>query len=70
MGKEEGQTRESFATYSSCWKKRSIFCDLENWKFLYIRHNLDVLHVEKNVCKSIIGTLLNVPGKTKDAVKS
>uniref|UniRef100_A0A803NIR2 Transposase n=1 Tax=Cannabis sativa TaxID=3483 RepID=A0A803NIR2_CANSA len=24
------------------------------------------MHIEKNVCESIIGTLLNIPGKTKD----
>ena len=28
------------------------------------------MHIEKNVCESIIGTLLNVLGKTKDGVKS
>ena len=31
-----------------------------------MRHFLDVMHIEKNVCKSLISTLLNVPGKTKD----
>ena len=69
-GKKKVKRCGSFATHSSCWKKRSIFFDLEYWKFLYIRHNLDVMHIEKNVCESIIGTLLNVPGKTKDGVKS
>ena len=28
------------------------------------------MHIEKNVYESIIGTLLNVPGKTKDGVNS
>ncbi|KAL6313128.1 hypothetical protein AAG906_019600 [Vitis piasezkii] len=28
------------------------------------------MHIEKNVCESIIGTVLNIPGKTKDGVKS
>ena len=28
------------------------------------------MHIEKNVCESIIGTLFNVPGKTNDGVKS
>ena len=27
------------------------------------------MHVEKNVCDIIIGTLLNITGKTKDEVK-
>jgi len=28
------------------------------------------MHIEKNICDSIIETLLNIPGKTKDKVKS
>ena len=35
-----------------------------------MRHNLDVMHIEKNVCESIYGTLLNIPGKTKDGVNA
>ena len=31
---------------------------------------LDVMHIEKNVCESIYGTLLHQPGKTKDEVKA
>ncbi|XP_024172337.1 uncharacterized protein LOC112178421 [Rosa chinensis] len=53
-----------------CWKKKSIFFQLEYWKFLPIRHCLDVMHIEKNVCDSLIGTLLNIPGKTKDGLKT
>ncbi|KAL4022786.1 hypothetical protein IC575_016531 [Cucumis melo] len=30
----------------------------------------DVMHIEKNVCANLIGTLLDIPGKTKDGVKS
>ncbi|XP_059635253.1 uncharacterized protein LOC132277409 [Cornus florida] len=37
---------------------------------LLVRHNLDVMHIEKNVCESIIGTLLNIKGKSKDGLKS
>ena len=47
-------------------KKQSIFFDLLYWKNLLVHHNLDVMHIEKNVCESLIGTLLNIPGKTKD----
>ncbi|BBG93712.1 hypothetical protein Prudu_001807 [Prunus dulcis] len=32
------------------------------------RHALDVMHIEKNVCDSIIGTLLEIPGKNKDGI--
>ncbi|CAM8959478.1 unnamed protein product [Rhodiola kirilowii] len=28
------------------------------------------MHVEKNICESLIGTLLNIPGKTKDGLKA
>ncbi|RVW43644.1 hypothetical protein CK203_097059 [Vitis vinifera] len=55
---------------TNCWKKKSIFFDLEYWKYLHVRHSLDVMHIEKNVCESIIGTLLNNPGKTKDELNS
>ncbi|CAL2240025.1 unnamed protein product [Prunus armeniaca] len=51
-----------------CWKKKSIFFDVEYWKYLPVRHVLDVMHIEKNVCDSIIGTLLEIPGKNKDGI--
>jgi hypothetical protein len=31
-----------------------------------LRHNLDVMHIEKNVMDNILGTILNIKGKTKD----
>src|SRR5688572_28447266 len=37
---------------------------------LKLRHNLDVMHVEKNICESLIGTILNISGKTKDTIKA
>ncbi|WOG83043.1 hypothetical protein DCAR_0102217 [Daucus carota subsp. sativus] len=49
---------------------RSIFWDLPYWEHLQVRHCLDFMHIEKNVCESIIGTLLNIPGKTKDGMKA
>ena len=35
-----------------------------------MRHCLDIMYIEKNVCDNIIKTLLNILGKTKDGVKS
>ena len=35
-----------------------------------IRHNLDVMHIEKNVCDSIFGTLMESENKNKDGLKS
>jgi hypothetical protein len=48
------------------WKKQSIFWELPYWKDLDGRHSIDVMHVEKNVCESLLGTLLNMDGKTRD----
>ncbi|XP_074336175.1 uncharacterized protein LOC141673340 [Apium graveolens] len=57
-------------TPNSIWKKRSIFWDLPYWEHLQVRHCLDFMHIEKKVCESIIGTLLNIPGKMKDGMKA
>ena len=35
-----------------------------------LHHNLDVMHIEKNVCDSMIRTLLNIEGKTKENLNS
>ena len=51
------------------WKKRSIFFTLTYWKDHKLRHNLDVMRIEKNVMDNILGTLLNVKGWTKDNYK-
>jgi hypothetical protein len=52
------------------WKKRSILWELPYWKHLEVRHCIDVMHVEKNVCESLVGLLLNIPGKTKDGLNA
>ncbi|KAG7572280.1 Transposase Tnp1/En/Spm-like [Arabidopsis suecica] len=53
----------------SRWKKRSIFFKLQYWEELPMRHNLDVMHVERNVVASIVSTLLNC-GKSKDGLNA
>ena len=35
-----------------------------------LRHNFDMMHIEKNVVNNIIDTLLNLDGKTKDNLKA
>ena len=42
-----------------------MFFDIPYWSNLDVRHCLDVMHVDKNVCDSLIDTLLNIPGNTK-----
>ncbi|KAL6315671.1 hypothetical protein AAG906_005759 [Vitis piasezkii] len=52
------------------WKKKSIFFQLPYWKTLILHHNLDAMHIEKNICDSIVGTLLTIDGKSKDNFNS
>ncbi|XP_010541813.1 PREDICTED: uncharacterized protein LOC104815196 [Tarenaya hassleriana] len=48
------------------WHKKSIFWELPYWRHHKLRHNLDVMHIEKNFFDNIINTVLNVPQKSKD----
>ncbi|XP_010670313.3 uncharacterized protein LOC104887394 [Beta vulgaris subsp. vulgaris] len=71
FGKVAGQKRkwdDSNSLYG--WRKKSIFFELPYWRKLLIRHNLDVMHIEKNVSDNILGTLMNIKGKTKDTIKA
>jgi hypothetical protein len=53
------------------FKKQSIFLKyLPYWKDLETCHNIDLMHVTKNVFNNIIGTLLDMPRKMKDTLKS
>ena len=63
-----GKTQKKDKSKTCIWKKKSIFFDLPYWSDLDIRHCIDVMHVEKNVCDSVIGMLLNIQGKTKDGL--
>lgn len=55
---------------SQIWKKKSVFFDSPYWQVLPLRHNLDVMHVEKNIDESILGTLLDIKGKSKHGINS
>ncbi|XXG77568.1 hypothetical protein AAC387_Pa08g1698 [Persea americana] len=48
------------------WKKKSIFYELPYFKKLKVRHNIDVMHVEKNICESHLGTMLGMDKRNKD----
>jgi hypothetical protein len=47
-------------------KMQSIFWELPYWKDLDVCHSIDVMNNKKNVCESLLGTLLNTDGKTRD----
>ncbi|WOG84325.1 hypothetical protein DCAR_0103508 [Daucus carota subsp. sativus] len=69
LGSEEHNAR-IIKTYNCGWKKRSIFWDLPYWRTLSIRHNLDVMHIEKNVFENLFNTIMAIEGKTKDNAKA
>ncbi|GKF87752.1 zinc finger, PHD-type containing protein [Tanacetum coccineum] len=51
------------------WTKRSIFYELEYWSFLTLKHNLGIMHIQKNVFEAILNTLL-MNDKSKDTAKA
>ncbi|KAH7838791.1 hypothetical protein Vadar_031230 [Vaccinium darrowii] len=52
------------------WTKKSLLWELPYFESLLIRHFLDVMHIEKNICESIYGTMLSIDGKNKDTYKA
>jgi len=52
------------------WSKLSIFFNLPYWKTNLLRHNLDVMHIEKNICENVIRTILNIERKPKEHLKA
>ncbi|XP_062076859.1 uncharacterized protein LOC133781794 [Humulus lupulus] len=52
------------------WNRKCILWELEYWSKLKLRHNLDVMHIEKNICESVYGTMLCIDKKSKDTEKA
>ena len=52
------------------WVNRSIFWELPYWKTNLLHHNLDVMHIEKNVFENILNTIMDVKRKTKDNINA
>ena len=64
FGKGPGSTSvPKYDNKAPMWKKRSVLWTLPYWKDLQIRHAIDIMHVEKNACDSLIGILLDIRGK-------
>jgi hypothetical protein len=60
------RTGQKFPDGEVDWKRRSVLYDLPYWKDQLLSHNIDVMHTKTNVVDNILGTLLNMNGKTKD----
>ncbi|XP_073049563.1 uncharacterized protein [Primulina eburnea] len=52
------------------WNKKSIFFEIPYLSSLLLRHNLDVMHIEKNICENMVKTIMNTKGNTKDNVQA
>ena len=52
------------------WAKKSIFYELPYWSDLELKHNMDFMHIEKNVCENLLGTLLSLEKKNYDTDKA
>ncbi|XP_028069370.1 uncharacterized protein LOC114271905 [Camellia sinensis] len=52
------------------WTKVSILYELLYWKKKKLRHNIDVMHAEKNFSENVVGTMLGIDGKNKDTDKA
>ncbi|KAL8109484.1 hypothetical protein AgCh_025543 [Apium graveolens] len=66
FGKTQRPLRWKKGEARPIWKKVFIFFQLEYWKFFPVRHVLDMMHIDKNICEALLGTFLNIPGKKKD----
>ncbi|BBH05136.1 hypothetical protein Prudu_016440 [Prunus dulcis] len=65
---ENGPSDQTFYTYEL--DSQAYVFELPYWSKLKLRHNLDVMHVEKNVFDTLVGTILDIEGKTKDTIKA
>jgi len=65
-----GQKRKRSGNRVPIWGRRICLWDLPYWPTLKLRRNLDVMHIEKNVCESLLGTILDIKGKSKDTVNA
>jgi hypothetical protein len=71
-GTVKGQKRNKILTLTDIpFNKQLIFFKyLSYWKDIQTCHSIDLMHVTKNLFDSIIGTLLDMPRKSKDGLKS
>ncbi|XP_062093425.1 uncharacterized protein LOC133799424 [Humulus lupulus] len=71
LGKHEmfGGVKRRRIAEDQNWRKKSIFYELDYWSSNTLKHNIDVMHVEKNVCDSLLGTILD-NDKSKDTTNA
>ena len=70
LGKHGGKRIRKHGEEPVIYNKKSAWWGLSYWKDLLLPHNLDVMHIEKNIYENILWTLLKVEGKTKDTMNA
>ena len=65
-----GKIKKAPQPLMNVWKTRYVFWDLEYWPNHDTPHCLDPMHITKNVLEILLGTLMNMPEKTKDGPKA
>ena len=67
--RQKKQCLEGYRQFHN-WKKHSMYFELPYWRTFLLRHNLDVMHVEKNIFDNVIGTVISIKGKMKDSLNT
>ena len=70
FGKGRGKNKRKRGAAELNWTKHSIFFYLLYWSSCKLRHSLDVMHIQKNICDNVLGTLMSINKKTKDTIKT
>jgi hypothetical protein len=70
FGKGIEEKENSNSDWHTFQKVFNFFKYLPYWKDLQTYDNIDLMQITKNVFDSIIGTLLDMPRKRKDGLKS
>ena len=52
------------------WIRKYVFWGLHYWELLGTPHSLDMMHNTKNVSKCFLGTLFDMPEKSKDGPRA
>ena len=68
--KKSTPTERQGETNNVVWKKKNIFFRFPYWKDNLLRHNLNVIHIEKNMMDNILNTIMDIKGKAKDNLEA
>ena len=66
LGNDPNNKKKCQIIRESNWSKESILDKLPYWRNKKFEHNIDVMHVEKNISESTFRTLLGIERKNKD----